>query len=314
MSLCALLQFDSLLDGAFSPCSSVGSVTWRERQARQARYHDASVKIDATLDALLPSPSSKGGTTESAVTAFRGVQPNHGPVTSVLCPAVNCGMHETASSHSNEPSGPALWSFSAAGIASPVNCISAVTSPEYVGAEVDAVARQLEKASYAAGAASRACRTSTNKQLAAATNDLQSEVQDEAGSPVGTTKRVGSAERVGTAERYRTASGSSRKTAPQLTVKARSPANILKSTRAIAAVTEDDDDDEFAWRKRHEPDDGEGQIDDRVEGAIEQINVCRDAMNQAQIGLDAATSKLIAQDRLEQALDLREQVLAKLQA
>lgn len=88
------------------------------------------------------------------------------------------------------------------------------------------------------------------------------------------------------------------------------PADVSESTRVIAAPTQastaaSENEDEFAWRKGQEPDGVEGKIDDRVEGAIEQINVCRDAMNQAQIGLDGTTSKLVAQDRLEPDLGPR---------
>ena len=50
--------------------------------------------------------------------------------------------------------------------------------------------------------------------------------------------------------------------------------------------------DEFAWRRDQEEDDGGGPIDDRVEGAIEAINVTRDAMTEAQLTLDGTQRKL----------------------
>ena len=54
------------------------------------------------------------------------------------------------------------------------------------------------------------------------------------------------------------------------------------------------EEDEFAWRAGQEEDDGGGPIDDRVEGAIEAINVARDVMTDAQLALDGAQRKLQA--------------------
>jgi len=257
-------QLDSLVDRTLSCGSSLGSVTWRKRFARQVGCNDATVQIDATLDAVPLYPSVDGAATEAAVAE---VQPNHGPV-----------IHETAS-----PSNPA---------------------------GMDAAARQLEMASGAADAAAGACRESE-------VTEIKDEKRAGADSPAGTSKRVGATDCVGTAERDCTASGSSGSTAPRLqrderaraTVQGSNPKDFSESNRVITAPThagmaaaEDEDKDEFAWRKGQEPDDVHGEIDDRVEGAIEQINMCRDAMNQAQIGLDGTTSKLVAQARLEQDL------------
>jgi len=253
------LKLDSLVDRTLSCGSSLGSVTWRKRFARQVGCNDATVQIDATLDAVPLYPSVDGAATEAAVAE---VQPNHGPV-----------IHETAS-----PSNPA---------------------------GMDAAARQLEMASGAADAAAGACRESE-------VTEIKDEKRAGADSPAGTSKRVGATDCVGTAERDCTASGSSGSTAPRLqrderaraTVQGSNPKDFSESNRVITAPThagmaaaEDEDKDEFAWRKGQEPDDVHGEIDDRVEGAIEQINMCRDAMNQAQIGLDGTTSKLVAQER-----------------
>ena len=60
-----------------------------------------------------------------------------------------------------------------------------------------------------------------------------------------------------------------------------------------SAAAAEEEEDEFAWRKGQESDDeDEGPIDDRVEGAIEAINVSRDAMTEAQLEVDAAQRRL----------------------
>ena len=65
-------------------------------------------------------------------------------------------------------------------------------------------------------------------------------------------------------------------------------AKAAKAEAEEAAAVEEED--EFAWRKDQGSDEEEddGPVDDRVEGAIEQINVERDAMTNAQLAADAA--------------------------
>ena len=60
-----------------------------------------------------------------------------------------------------------------------------------------------------------------------------------------------------------------------------------------------EEDDEFAWRAGQESDssdDDDGPIDDRVEGAIENVNVQRDAMTNEQLALDMAQRSCARQE------------------
>jgi len=74
------------------------------------------------------------------------------------------------------------------------------------------------------------------------------------------------------------------------------PAGVV-SARASAASEYDED--EFAWRAGQDDDeDGPGSpLDGRVEGAIDDINRSRDAMNEAQLLLESARVKLAAAER-----------------
>lgn len=49
-----------------------------------------------------------------------------------------------------------------------------------------------------------------------------------------------------------------------------------------AALSAAEAEDVFDWRQGQEEDDGGGPLDDRVEGAIERINACRELMTQRQ--------------------------------